>query len=117
MKQEDLDRKQALLAEATGVHRHYEDLLNRYSRGEDVRRQVADNIVAEFRKVLRANGPNYDGTLYARLIEAFIAAEANGAASVRPRPKAPFSPGEVQRCLLCSVEYQPALEVHQCEQR
>lgn len=78
MKQSEIDRKQALLAEATGQHRHYDELLKRYSRGADVRAQIADNIVAEFRPVLRANGPNFDGPLYARILEALIAAESNG---------------------------------------
>lgn len=78
MNQEDLDRKRTLLAEATGQHRHYDELLNRYSQGAPVRSQIADNIVAEFRSVLRANGPNYDGMLYARILEALIAGEANG---------------------------------------
>jgi hypothetical protein len=33
----------------------------------------------------------------------------------RPNARNLFSPGEVQRCLLCNGEYQPAVEPHVCE--
>lgn len=58
---------------------HLTQLLALYADGSERRNEIADNIVAEFRGVLKANGPNYDGTLYARIIDALIAAERHGA--------------------------------------
>ena len=82
---EEIERKQALLAESLSERRdtHLQRLLNAYALGDQVRAQVADNIVAEFRPVLRANGPNYDGPLYARIVEALIAAEMHGETQLR----------------------------------
>jgi hypothetical protein len=80
MSKADVERKQALLAEEQQEQHvsHLTLLLAAYTLGESVREQVADNIVGEFRKVLRANGPNYDGALYARIIGALEAAEKYG---------------------------------------
>lgn len=119
MNKEERERKKALLAEALPAPDrtpHLQIPLNRYSAGEQVRREVADNIVAEFRKHLRSDGANHDGPLYARLIEALIAAEAHGGAKAKAKANSFFSPGEVQKCLLCGGEYQPAIEAHQCGQ-
>ena len=84
MNKSERERKENLLSERVPAIEqaamHHQQLLSRYSAGELVRRELADNIVAEFRHVLRAHehGPNYDGPLYARIIEALIAAEEHG---------------------------------------
>ena len=76
----EMERKQALLSERAGqsAEDHLSRLLVSYAGGSQRRTEVADNIVAEFRPVLRANGPNFDGPLYARIIAALEAAEAFG---------------------------------------
>jgi hypothetical protein len=97
MSKADVERKQALLAEEQHDEHpdsHLTILLAAYALGEkkkgetmlSVRAQVADNIVGEFRQVLRANGPNYDGALYARILEALEAAEKYGHKAKRKKP-------------------------------
>lgn len=62
---------------------HLQILLQAYAKGDQLRAQIADNIVAEFRPFLKKdNGPNYDGPLYARLMDALGAAESYGRADL-----------------------------------
>lgn len=145
MKAAERERKQWILdrmMKDRGLDRvehvpHLQLLLNDYSLGTDRRREIADNIVAEFRPFLRKGdtGPNYDGPLFDRIMDALKAAEGYGreaqlAAEKRlgygagQRPgrgadtlqvnSARFSPDEVQRCLFCGVEYRPAVQTHVC---
>lgn len=88
MRKTEKERKQAILdqmAEDRGVDRaehvpYLQLLLQAYAAGEDHRAEVADNIVAEFRPLLRKGdtGPNFDGPLYARIVDALRAAESYG---------------------------------------
>lgn len=58
---------------------HLQKILQDYAKGESLRFQIADNIVAEFRPFLKKDhGPNHDGPLFARLMEALTAAESHG---------------------------------------
>jgi len=57
---------------------HLSRLIEQYATGCDVQLQIVDNIVAKFRPILKANGPNYDGPLACELKRALEAAEAHG---------------------------------------
>lgn len=125
MKKSEVERKRELLAEMTTAievpaDTHLSRLLAAYAAGKDHRREIVDNVVAKYRPVLKANGPNYDGPLAADMLDAMIAAESNGRYQmlpVEPPPKMTglFGPDDVQRCLLCGGEYRPAVEKHDCE--
>lgn len=63
---------------------HLSRLLQQYAAGVECRFEIADNIVARFRPMLKAaGGANHDGPLMRLIQDAMKAAEEHGAWKVR----------------------------------